>query len=447
MRFVLAMLFAVAANDPSRASEGKFQSSGCGRYDRFDADTILLGMDPTAIVCLTEGGTPSLISKFDSFSESKKALAQLLLLQMGGSGDATDSIVQWLHHHPTAGVDEIKQVLRALGYAYTQQQQLRRANALGAALKSEDLTAASALRWIDGAESLPDQQNVALSGDAGFRSKLDFGTSREGFVHGEVSGKKVDVFFDSGASGSFVSEARANELGFRFFGEETVAVSTLAGAARLRMAAAPPIKIGGTTLNNVIFLVTPNNDTYRGYGRGITLGTPVMRMFGKVAWLKGGAEFAAGDKAPDVACLSEPNPLFQYQGYVGLIGGLPQGAAPAFFDSRFLFTFLNRSTVATYAPEIRLRSKTKYASEIETDGKRKISTVGAPRFRMRVGEADIALKDVRAIFPIETGPIGFVAQIGMDMVKQTGAFVYDFGAMTYAAVGRNDPQLAACMPG
>lgn len=171
-----------------------------------------------------------------------------------------------------------------------------------------------------------------------------------------------------------------------------------------------------------------------------------MRAPGKVAWLKGGSEFAAGDQVPDAACLSRPRPLFQYQGYLGLIGELPQGAAPAFFDGGFLYTFLNHTAARTYSPETRIESKARYASQVERAGKRTIGTRGASKFRMRIGDAEIALKDVRAIFPIETGPIGFVAQFGMDMVKQTGALVYDFDTLTYAAVGKNDPRLAACLP-
>jgi hypothetical protein len=32
------------------------------------------------------------------------------------------------------------------------------------------------------------------------------------------------------------------------------------------------------------------------------------------------------------------------------------------------------------------------------------------------------------------------------MLKQTGALVYDFDTMTYAAVKKGDPRIAACMP-
>lgn len=407
----------------------------CQRFERFSAETLLTAFDLVALKCLADGRASP------DATESEQLLASLIFdFSTNNAVRPLEQVAEWLSQDPSVKGEIIEISLRALRNWHVARQQESRARILHEALKLpvNRVSALAALDAARGIDAEPMVEAVLTNGQF-----VNLKTDKRGRLYADaaIGGDSVRVIFDTGASTNFTDESLARRLGLKFNDADPLTGWTDVGQVDFLSAGAPAIDVGGLRLDGLRFSIAPvGSDLDTGV---VVLGAPTLKAIGRLAWLDRGKRLAFGASAPPPRCIGSVGRVHDMQPVLTIDGMAGSGLAPSIFDSGFVVPYLNERAARFYSPEVRFSSDSAYWFERPESRGGGVSTRGVKKFRMSIGDADITLRNVRAYAPMETGPLGYVAWLGTDVLKQIETLVIDFETMTFAAAPKG-AELPAC---
>jgi predicted aspartyl protease len=248
------------------------------------------------------------------------------------------------------------------------------------------------------------------------------------FIPLSINGVPARYFFDTGAWVSCMTESEASRIGLRIRDTAGQLGTSTTAKTAFRTAVAPEVKIGNLHLTNVSFAVFP--DTQEPWSaialgeRGI-IGMPILLALRTLRWTKDGRVELSGASAPRRSrqsnLLFEGNHLIVTAGFEGatIRATLDTGAETTDIYGAFARQF----------PRAIPRQALKDSTEVRGIGHAEsYDSVSVPELTFRLGGVDTALRPAHVILR-EMGPACCVANVGLDLLKQSHAFTIDFAAM------------------
>ncbi len=244
-----------------------------------------------------------------------------------------------------------------------------------------------------------------------------------------INGNTAKFFFDDGADISSMSEEEARSLGMTI-SSASGAMHSMTKDASFRMAVAKDMVIGNVHFRNVSFAVFPDNQEPWSLvpknERGI-IGLPIMVGMGNFAWSADGT-ITVGEKS---------QPLEPKHANLFFDGG-KRPVVTVSFQGTDVFTSLDTGAMTTdvYSgfarrfPEYLAQHGTKSTNEIRgIGGAETFEAINVPELSLIIGGQQVWLRPVSVMTEHETWRKWVVANLGKDLLMQTGGFRIDFGAM------------------
>lgn len=270
-------------------------------------------------------------------------------------------------------------------------------------------------------------QKVALDGDLQIQGTRDKANLLNLPV--QINEQKMKFVFDTGANLSVVTASTAQKLGLKTV-EAAVSVGSSTDAkVKSKLAVAPVLKIGNSTLQNVVFLVLEDRELFFpkvNYQINGIIGFPVMEAFGNVT-ITHKDEISV--KAKPARSNVEPNLC---------LDGFSLLTAAYFNNRRLTFAFDTGAVTSTFYPpffkaERQRILKTAKLQKMKIGGAGGAKEVDAYNFENL--DLTIAGKTARiARAKIITEPVNdeskyFYGNLGQDLIKQFARMTLDFKSM------------------
>lgn len=244
-----------------------------------------------------------------------------------------------------------------------------------------------------------------------------------------INGSTANFFFDDGADISSMSEEEARSLGMTI-SSASGAMHSMTKDASFRMAVAKDVVIGKMHFRNVSFAVFPDNQEPWSLvpknERGI-IGLPIMVGMGNFAWSADGT-IRIGEKSQPL----EPkhSNLFFDGGKRPVVTVKFQGADVFMSLDTGAMTTDVYSGFARRFPEYLAQHGTKSTNEIRgIGGTQTFEAIHVSELPLTIGGQQVSLKPVSVMTEHETWRKWVVANLGKDLLMQTGGFRIDFDAM------------------
>lgn len=242
-----------------------------------------------------------------------------------------------------------------------------------------------------------------------------------------INRKQQEVVLDTGANLSVVSETTAKKLGFEISDGGAVRSSTRSSVP-VRLAIAHHMDIAGTALSNVAFLVLNDADlTFPipgGYEIPAIVGFPVLRALDRITISKTSLVISRGARRPSTSAnlVANGSDLFA-------IARVNSIEAPLHLDSGASASTLGRR----FAKEHPAMVAGLDAKATRTAGAGGVSEGTANSLRDVVIEIDsiptnLSFMEVAA--PSGADSLEKYGTLGQDVLRSTGTYVIDFGALT-----------------
>jgi hypothetical protein len=251
-----------------------------------------------------------------------------------------------------------------------------------------------------------------------------------------VNGKPASFLFDDGADISSISEDEAKALGMTIHAASG-SIHSMTKDAAFRMAVAKDVVIGKMHFHNVSFAVFP--DAQEPWSlvpkdqRGI-IGLPLMVGTGSFEWSADGTITIAGKSQP----LKPSNANLFFDG-----GKRPVVAAQ--FQGTDLWLALDTGATTTDVYASFAERFPQYLAEHGTAAKNEIRGIGGaetyeavnlPELPLTIGGQQVMLRSVSVMTGHSNWRKWIAANLGKDLLLQTGGFRVDFGAMTLSLENR-----------
>ena len=227
-----------------------------------------------------------------------------------------------------------------------------------------------------------------------------------------------------------MSEGEARSLGMKISGASGE-MHSMTKDAPFRMAVAKDVVIGEMHFRDVSFAVFPDNQEPWSLvprnERGI-IGLPIMVGMGNFAWSADGTIRVAEKSA---LLNSQRSNLFFDGGKRPVVIASFQGTEVFMSVDTGAMTTDVYSGFARSFPEYLRQHGTKSTNEIRgIGGTETFEAIHVPELPLTVGGQQVSLKPVSIMTSHETWRKWVVANLGKDILMQTGGFRIDFGAMS-----------------
>ena len=245
-----------------------------------------------------------------------------------------------------------------------------------------------------------------------------------------INGNTAKFLFDDGADISSMSESEAKSLGMKI-SSASGAMHSMTKDASFRMAVAKDVVIGKMLFRSVSFAVFPDNQEPWSLlpknERGI-IGLPIMVGMGNFAW-----------SADGTIRVAEQSQSLEPQHSNLFFDGGKRPVVTANFQGTDVFMSLDTGAMTTdvYSgfarrfPEYLAQHGTKSTNEIRgIGGAETFEAIHVRDLPLTIGGQQVSLKPVSVMTEHETWRKWIVANLGKDLLMQTGGFRIDFGAMT-----------------
>lgn len=198
--------------------------------------------------------------------------------------------------------------------------------------------------WTAVADAKP--QTMSKSGDVAIQMERDIANLWN--IPVSINELEFKFIFDTGANFSVIVESVAQKLGLKLI-DTKLKVGTITGKkVDSKVAVCPVLKTGGVTVNNVVFLVLPDEALSFGFYKiyGI-IGNPIIRSFGEITVNKGNLL-----TRPAIPSKSSVQNL-AFHGFTPVIQAFRGADTLRFtFDSGAMATILYRPYFEKYSKEI-----------------------------------------------------------------------------------------------
>jgi predicted aspartyl protease len=291
------------------------------------------------------------------------------------------------------------------------------------AMKPEDSDALEVRPLLAALSEFPDQQTVQRRS-----TTLQL---QEGGLPFSINGIQASYWFDTGANFSILSESEAKRFGLQVRSVATKVRVSTGAQVDFRIAVAHELSFGPIRLENVAFLVFPDDqppfkDAPLG-SRGL-IGIPVLLAFERFVW-RADKKFEIGSQSVN-ARAARPNLCFD--------GNTP--IAQLQFDHRDLSFVLDTGATntdlfppfATTFPELMGNSEKTDSYKMEGVGSVKsMNAAILESVRFIIGGFPVVLKPANVLLT-PTGETSkfFHGNLGIDLLQQAHRTTFDFRAMT-----------------
>lgn len=359
-------------------------------------------------------------------------------LTLGADADDFDDVAAWIAG--ADGLDRIqqRQTFDALAErAFLETRYRDAADALSHVLSLTDDTERRAEVTRDRAlyEIASPVPPVSLSGAAGGvlavtrdmanQMRIDVG------LGGSVS---VPMLVDTGAEISVIMERHARAAGLRFL-EGEVQVGTVTEDVTGRLAVAERIELAGVIIQNLVFLVLPDDDlTFAdgAYTADGILGLQAYAAIGRMAWSEGGTRLSFGAAAAPLEA-TDPR-LYWHSDGLGLEVWHGDRAAGAFFDSGASRTIFRPGLLPLLDASERARLVASERTRGGLGGEEIIAINQLDTLSLGIGGVELTYNELTIDPPEEDLPPGDIAAIGNDLIQRADQVTLDFEAMRYRVV-------------
>jgi len=245
----------------------------------------------------------------------------------------------------------------------------------------------------------------------------------------QINEQKMDFVFDTGANLSVVTASTAQKAGLKII-ESSVSVGSSTDAkVKSKLAVAPVLKIGNSTVHNAVFLVLEDKSLFFpqvDYQINGIIGFPVMESFGNVTITQ---KNEISVKAKPIQQNFEPNLC---------LDGFDLLAAAYFGNRRMTFVFDTGAVTSTFYPLFFKAEKQKILKFSKLQ-KMKIGGAGGTKdvnaYSFRNLDLTIAGKKARIarakiiVEPVNDEGKYFYGNLGQDLIKQFARMTLDFKSM------------------
>lgn len=241
----------------------------------------------------------------------------------------------------------------------------------------------------------------------------------------EINGHEAEAVLDTGANLSTVSASRATALGLHFLDGVAEVGSSTRSAVPVRLALARRLELAGITLNNVVFLVLPDEHMalpVQDYRLDLIVGLPVFRAMERVTFARDGSLSASRSTG------NRRLTNLRYRGSTLFVA--------AKFEGRSMWLHLDTGAPATSLGSRFAKENADAMSHLE---RRTIRVAGAggvvnqqtaiwPDATIEIDSAPAVL----AAVPIsmtpssDTAASSYAGQIGLDVLRQYENYTIDF---------------------
>lgn len=421
----------------------------CERYDGFSFKEVNEGNDPWARLCVLYDDAQGSDPRVANIDRKELLLARIKSkYEFGNDEDVLVMAQEWARLYPAASDD-----LKAKVNAYLARSALELGDAQVAKAAIEKV-----LEYAARSDAPPDnyvlhyrRAQSAVAGAArtkviGAGGLIDAATSSRGDteISLTISDVTVSALVDTGAEISVISEQLAKHLGFRMIPDTKVLTQypLFGDFFYSRLAFAPPIYLGGMSVENALFLVI-DPDEARLQSNEIILGLSFLKVFQRVAFLNHGSQIAFGGNAPAIECIGGTGRLFRNKDGIGLSVLLGGQIAPAHHDSGLTGVYVYEDPVRFYAPKLRFRRFHTNVPRIDNAP----PIIGI--FRSLPFEMDAARLTAHRVPVFKAGkrgpPLEIPLVVGGWATKKLDLLVFDFKRMKYAAETDLTPTAKQCV--
>ncbi len=276
--------------------------------------------------------------------------------------------------------------------------------------------------------NLPDQSTArvqpgALSSRI-YRNKL--------YVPVNVQGKSAELFIDSDANFSFLSESAARSLGLTVRGADTGTVHGASGAgAAVRIAVADQLTLGNVEIKNVVFMVLSDAEEvfqHLGPSQQGALGLQVLVALRSVRFSRDG-QFEVGAAAGNA---TEPGQNLCFDGVnpVALIR-FQQQKLPVVLDTGAEMTELWPPFARQFSEIVNSSGRSGSTFERGFGGRSHIANKVIPDVVLRVGGFDAHLRAAQVLLSSTTPDSQrYYARLGLDVLNLAHQVTIDFQSLT-----------------
>lgn len=245
----------------------------------------------------------------------------------------------------------------------------------------------------------------------------------------EINDQKMDFVFDTGANLSTMTISTANKLGLKII-ESSVSVNSSSDIkVNSKLAVVPSLKLGSTTIRNVVFLVFEDKALFFPqikYQINGIIGFPVMESLGNITITRKDAVSAKAQntetKGESNMCLEELKPL----------------VAGTINNQKLIFTFDSGAVTSTFYPKFFEANRRQI---LRLAKPKKIKLGGAGGFKEVIAyflnDLNLTIAGKTAKFAkaeiiteaVNDESRNFYGNLGQDLIKQFQRMTLDFRAM------------------
>ncbi|WP_417468514.1 retropepsin-like aspartic protease family protein [Maricaulis sp.] len=244
----------------------------------------------------------------------------------------------------------------------------------------------------------------------------------------------VPMLVDTGAEISVIMDRHARAAGLRFLDGE-VQVGTVTEDVTGRLAVAERVELAGVLIENLVFLVLPDDDlTFAdgAYTADGILGLQAYAAVGHMAWSEGGTRLSFGTAAAPLEA-TDPR-LYWHSDGLGLEVWHGERAAGAFFDSGASRTIFRPGLLPLLDASERARLLASERTRGGLGGEEIIAINQLDTLSLGIGGVELTYNELTIDPPEEDLPPGDIAAIGNDLIARADQVTLDFEAMRYRVV-------------
>lgn len=359
-------------------------------------------------------------------------------LTLGADAGDIDAVTAWLGEADGLTRNQQRQTFDALAErAFLETRYRDAADALGHVLtltedadRRAEVTRDRALYEI--ASPVPP---ISVSGAAGGSLSVTRDMANQMRIDvGVEDAVSVPMLVDTGAEISVIMDRHARAAGLRFL-EGEVQVGTVTEDVTGRLAVAERVELAGVIVNNLVFLVLPDDVLTLADGAytvdGI-LGLQAYAAIGRMGWSQAGTRLSFGAAAAPLEA-SDPR-LYWHSDGLGLEVRHGDRAAGAFFDSGASRTIFRPGLLPLLDASERASLVTSERTRTGLGGEETIAITQLDTLSLGIGGVELTYNELTIDPPEEDLPAGDIAAIGNDLIQRADQVTLDFQAMRYRVV-------------
>ena len=404
--------------------------------------SVAQAQTPAAYDGLVEAGDiPGLaqaLARDDAPAAGRDWAGAIARLALGADAGDIDQVKSWIEQADGLNPDRQRQILDALAErAFLETRYRDAAGALGhvLALTDDDTRRAEITRDRALYEVASSTPPISVSGAAGGSLTITRDMANQMRIDvGLEDAVSVPMLVDTGAEISVIMDRHARAGGLRFL-EGEVQVGTVTEDVTGRLAVADRVELAGVIVNNLVFLVLPDDALTFADGAYMAdgiLGLQAYAAIGRMGWSQGGTRLSFGTA---VAPLEAGDPrLYWHSDGLGLEVRHGERTAGAFFDSGASRTIFRPGLLPLLDASERARLIASERTRSGIGGEEIIAINQLDALSLHIGGVDLVYQELTIDPPEEDLPTGDIAAIGNDLVSRADQVTLDFRAMRYRVV-------------